>query len=113
MKVTTAQYLDGSPALDEYHISIAPGISLNVSAIEYIQLVNSIGLKVGEDAKAIQLRYDKFIANADKFNQFIQDMRNVFYEELGESLWRREVKDIDMAEFDRVLASADSILGLE
>jgi hypothetical protein len=115
MKIENSHYLSGMPANDVYKIELSKGITLTLLPDEYIELCNVIGEKNGNDAEAIKKADGKFFKRAEKFQELIKDLRDIFYsgDEDGDILFRTETSKIDDDKLFDILDKHANVLGLE
>lgn len=111
MKVTNGNYLNGMPANESYNIELSKGVTLTLSQDEYQELASQINEKASKDLQKVNEVSEKYWARQKNINEFIKEVRDVFYEDLDDIFLKRS--EINEEELSKVLDKYGSLLGFE
>jgi hypothetical protein len=94
-------------------IDLPTNIAITLQNEQYDELISALELSMAEKVLECDNRVKNVEKKSETNREFIKEIREVFYEDLGSVFFKRSVKEIDIEKIDAILEKYSSLLGFE
>lgn len=94
-------------------IDLNESITISLRDEQYDELISALELSTADKIISSDKRVQNAIERTNNNITFINDIRDVFYENLGSVHLRKNIQEIDLKLFDELLEKYSALLGFE